>query len=493
MNGADIPIEGKRSVSYSLAQTHPSLSISPMNVKHLSFFIFISIGGLFFSCQSSDAAKATIEPPNIIFLLTDDQRYDALGAMGNPLIETPEMDRLAAEGILFEHAYVTTPICCTSRASLLSGQYARRHKINDFGTSFSDTAWASCYPSVLKRAGYHLGFIGKFGVGKGPDMPASDFDFWKGIPGQPTYEQQDSAGNYVHLTSILGDQCLEYFEMVPDNRPFCLSVSFKAPHVQDNDPRQFLYDSAYIEKFEQLNIPPPEQEAYIDRFPAFFTENNEARRRWDMRFSTDSLYQASVKGYYRLIYGVDVVIGRIRKALEEQGMADNTVIILMGDNGFFLGEKGLAGKWYVYDESIHVPLIIYDPRLEEGRTGQRIEEMVLNIDVAPTILGLSGAEIPEEMQGEDLSLLYNGSTPAYWREAFLFEHEFVHPRIPMSEGVVSLTEKYVRYLPPSPEHEEYYDLVNDPGEERNLATTEEYSDKVTAMRSRLAGLIEKFK
>ena len=448
--------------------------------------LFFSLFTLFFGCHQAEET-----PPNIIFLLTDDQRWDALGAMGNAMIQTPEMDQLAAEGVLFENAYVTTPICCTSRASILSGQYARRHKINDFKTHFSADAWQSCYPIQLKKAGYHLGFIGKYGVGAKKDFPINDFDFWRGIPGQPMYEQQDSNGNYVHLTRILGDQCLDFLDSVPQNKSFCLSVSFKAPHVQDADPRQFLFDSTYIDLLADSIIPPARfgENAYFEAFPEFFKTNSEARRRWEMRFSTSDLYQASVKGYYRLIYGVDVVLGRLREALEEKGLAENTVIILMGDNGFFLGERGLAGKWFAYEPSIRVPLIIYDPSLEPAARGQRLPHIALNIDIAPTILDLSGVELPMGMQGESLLPLYQSGTDLPWRTDFLFEHAFEHPGIPKSEGVVSLENKYFRYLSPAPPHEEWYDLTQDPDELENHAQDSIYQEQLLQSRDRLEKLI----
>ena len=463
-----------------------------MNTRYTPLFYACCLAlASLFAC-TSPTPPTDDTPPNLIFLLTDDQRWDALGAMGNPIIPTPQMDRLAADGVLFENAYVTTPICCTSRASFFSGQYARRHGINDFRTSFSSEAWQNCYPLQLKQAGYSLGFVGKFGVGRGEDMPASDFDYWKGIPGQPKYEQTDEAGNYKHLTRILGEQCEEFIGQSTPEQPFCLSVSFKAPHVQDSDPRQFLYDSTYIDLLADVNIPPARQgeDAYFEAFPEFFKEDNEARRRWEMRFSTSDKYQASVKGYYRLIYGVDVVLGKLRETLEEKGLANNTVIVLMGDNGFFLGEKGLAGKWYGYEESVRVPLIIFDPRLPDAQRGQRRKEIALNIDLAPTFLAMAGQSIPATMQGKDLQPVYQGEVNN-WRTDFLFEHLFEHPRIPMSEGVVSLKEKYFRYLDPAPSHEEWYDLVEDPYEATNRVGDEQYQEKVVASRMRLEDLIKK--
>ena len=455
-------------------------------MKYHFFYVSVIACFLFTGCSTSNS-PLTPRTPNIIFLLTDDQRWDALGAAGNPIIQTPQMDKLAQEGVMFSQAFVTTPICAVSRASLLSGQYARRHGIHGFATDFTQDQWSQCYPELLNSAGYHTGFIGKFGVGR--NLPDTTFDYWKGIPGQPVYEQTDEEGNYKHLTRILGEQCLEYLDQVPAEQPFCLSVSFKAPHVQDRDPRQFLYDSAFQELFADREIPPAFRgsDSIFEAFPEFFKENNEARSRWEMRFASHELYQHSLKGYYRLIYGVDVVLGNIRKKLEETGRADNTVIVLMGDNGFFLGERGLAGKWYAYDESIHVPLIVYDPRLPTDLKGQKRDEIALNIDLAPTFLQLAGVSIPEGMQGQNLvPLMQNEQTT--WREDFLFEHLFEHPKIPKSEGVVSLSEKYFIYPEIEPPHEEYYDLAADPNETNNLVEEEAFREKVEQQRDRLEAL-----
>jgi len=380
------------------------------------------------ACGGGKAQKR----PNIIFLLTDDQRWDTMSCAGNTIIQTPNMDNIANNGVRFKNAFVTTSICCTSRASIFSGQYARRHNINDFQADFSETALAQTYPILLGRAGYRIGFIGKYGVGE--NMPADKFDYWRGIGGQPKYEHTDSDGNYKHLTQIMGEQSIEFLRSCSKDQPFCLSVSFKAPHVQDEDPRQFIYDRAYKDLYKDVVIPTPETAAphFFDDLPAFLKENSEARRRWDIRFSTPEKFQESVKGYYRLITGVDVVIGRIRDELERLGLDDNTIIMLTGDNGFYLAERGFAGKWFAHEESIRVPLIVFDPRSKHKNRGIRVEQMVLNIDIAPTILELAGVDVPLQMQGRSLAPLMAGRK-VKWRTDWLYEHLFDYSRIPMSD------------------------------------------------------------
>ncbi len=426
--------------------------------------------------------------PNIIFLLTDDQRWDAMGCMGNPIIQTPNMDRMAQQGVLFSNAFVTTAICGASRASILTGQYERRHGNIGFG-ELSDEANTNTYPLLLKNAGYRIGFVGKYGVG---NPPVEQYDYWQAMSEQPNYEHTDENGNYKHYTRICSENAREFLQGCAGDQPFCLSVSFKAPHVQDGDPRQFIYDPAYKDLYNDVEIPLPktaDDRYFYGAFPEFFTENNEARRRWQIRFSTPEKYQESVKGYYRLIYGVDVVIGEIREELEWLGLADNTIIFLMGDNGFYLGEHGLAGKWYGHEESIRVPLVIYDPRLPAKLKGQKRTEFALNVDIAPTLLDMAGAAIPEPMQGKSLQPLVWGKSPA-WRDEFFYEHCFQFSAIPKSEGVVTKRYKYLRYIDSEPMFEELYDLKTDPHEEHNLAQDPNYQNLLEDMRKKCDALLE---
>ena len=193
----------------------------------------------------AEGRAAAKRQPNIIMLVTDDHRADALGCAGNSIIQTPNMDDLAANGVRFTNAFVTTSICASSRASIFSGQWTRRHGIIDFRTHFSEEALAQTYPMLLSQAGYRIGFIGKYGVGSKRDLPIDKYYYWKGFPGQGRYENKDENGNYKHLTQIMGEQATEFLQDCSEDQPFCLSVSFKAPHVQDSDPRQFIYDRAY--------------------------------------------------------------------------------------------------------------------------------------------------------------------------------------------------------------------------------------------------------
>jgi len=460
-------------------------------------FLSLAAGGSaaammpFAGCGSALAGRsaAAKRRPSIIFLVTDDHRADAMGCAGNTIIQTPNMDALAANGVRFKNAFVTTSICASSRASIFSGQWTRRHGIKDFRMNFLPETLARTYPILLRDAGYRTGFIGKYGVGPNKELPVDRYDYWKGFAGQGKYEHEDEDGNYKHLTQIMGEQAIEFLQGCLKAQPFCLSVSFKAPHVQDRDPRQFIYDRAYKNLYKDATIPTPEtaNPRYFQALPEFL-RTSEARRRWQIRFPNPQKFQESVKGYYRLITGVDVVIGRIRDQLKQLNLDDNTVIMLTGDNGFYLGEYGLAGKWFPHELSIRVPLLVFDPRADSKRRGVTLEKMALNVDIAPTILELAGLNVPQQMQGRSLVPLLNKRRPK-WRTDFFYEHLFEHKTIAKSEALRTQRWKYARYV--DFDYEELYDLDNDPAETINLAKDDRYQGILKSLRKHCNDLAQK--
>jgi len=439
---------------------------------------------------SDSANRDTRDPrPNIVFLLADDMRNDVIAAHGNPIIKTPNLDQLARQGVSFRNAYVTTPVCAISRASIFTGQFERRHGINDFDTDLDQAALARTYPLLLRAAGYRTGFIGKFGVGNHP--PANAFDYWRGFPGQGEYEQHDSAGKPIHLTALMAQQAIAFLQSQPRDKPFVLSVSFKAPHVQDESPKQFIVDAADEGLYSTVTMPTPPTagDQYWQAFPQFFRDNNLARMRWTTLFSTPDMYQASVKGYYRLITGLDRAIGQIRDALHDRGLDSNTVIIFSSDNGFMLGELGLSHKWFGFEPSVRVPLIISDPRIARGHDGRSQEQIALNIDLAPTMLELAGVSTPPEMEGRSLIPFIRGNQVTSWRTDFLFEHLYPEPTIRRSAGVIGGRYKYLRYLDPTPNYESLYDLSTDPNETMDLARDERYQSVLQSLRLRYDQLV----
>jgi arylsulfatase A-like enzyme len=387
------------------------------------------------------------------------------------VVQTPQLDRLAHEGVRFGSHFCTTPICCASRASIMLGEYAGSHGIYDFATSLSAPQAQRSYWGQMKQAGYHTGFIGKYGVGD--KMPESSFDVWNGFPGQGSYFPNGPNG--AHLNHIMRDQANEFIGDAPADKPFCLSVSFKAPHVQDEDPRQYLPSQDTEARYRGVAIPPLRRAgaADINRFPLAI-QHSENRRRWGVRFATPDLYQASLTGYYRLITGIDDVVGSLRATLEKRGIADNTIIVYSADHGIFNGEHGFAGKWYGHEESLRIPLIVYDPRTPSTARGKLVDAMTLNIDLQPTLLELAGIAASGHAQGRSVS--------AAARSVWFFEHKFPNGGwIPSSEGIRTERWKYIRYTDNTAPFEELYDLRTDPYETANLTADKAFQKQREAL------------
>lgn len=438
---------------------------------------------LFLATICLAAASLAAEPrkPNFVFLLADDLRADALGCAGNKFAQTPHVDQLAAQGVYFANSFATDAICAPSRASFLSGQYVRRHKIDDFAKTFTVEQWAATYPALLRANGYRTGFIGKYGVGD--RMPAAEFDYWRGFPGQGNFFEKGSA---QHLTARMGDQAIEFLRD-ESPRPFCLSISFKAPHTQNEKPGQeYPVDSRDASLFVDVEIPPPPTagERFFDLLPDFL-KTSEGRRRWKARAYDDpARYAEGLRNYHRLVTGLDREVGRIRDALRERGLDRDTLIIFTSDNGYFLGGRGLVDKFFAYEESIRVPLVVFDPRLGESQRGRRLDALALNIDLAPTLLDYAGVATPPAMQGRSLRPLVEGRDTE-WRREFFYEHHFrFRGMIPPSEAVRTERWKYVRFYEEQPVFEQLFDLETDPLEINNLAADPHHDATLRELREK---------
>jgi arylsulfatase A-like enzyme len=441
-------------------------------------------------CESllwNTTARAADAPrPNLLFLLTDDQRFDALGCAGNPLIHTPNIDALAATGVRFTHHFVTTAICNCSRASIFTGQYERRHGIVDFKTPLTPEQWSRTYPALLRQAGYRTGFTGKFGVGDAAYIAAkkADFDFFRGRPGQGGALFIDPKDpTHTHTTARLGQDALDFLDGCTPDKPFFLQVSFNSPHARDGKPREFQPDlrdeSLYAS--DTIPVPPTASDEYFQKLPDF-VKKSEGRTRWQRRFATPEMFQKTMRDYYRLVSGIDREVGRIVARLREKGLADNTIIVFTSDNGWFAGERGMADKWLMYEEAIRVPLIIVGPRLAPTVRGRTMDAMTLNIDLAPTMLHWAGVSVPPQMQGRSLVPLLEGEAQVDWRTSFFYEHHYGPKIIPPSEGVRTQRWAYIRWIAPNPVTEELYDLQADPLEKDNLATDPKYAIVMQEMR-----------
>ena len=461
------------------------------NIKNLFSRYFLFLFFLITLACTSSLAFATTKKPNIIFILTDDQRWDALRYAGNKIIQTPEMDKLARKGTFFKNSMVTTPICCASRASLFTGLYERTHRYTFQTGPIQDEYMQQSYPKLLKDSGYHTGFFGKFGVNYNNDEQLFDvfesYDRNNRYPDRRGYYYKELDGKVVHLTRYTGEKALNFIDQAPLDQPFCLSLSFSAPHAHDSAEEQYFWQEQTDHLYQDMTIPGPKlaDDAYFNELPLMVREGFN-RTRWRWRYDTPEKYQHSVKGYYRMIRGIDLEIAKIRNKLKEKRLDENTVIIFMGDNGYFLGERQLAGKWLMYDNSIRVPLIIYDPRIDKH---QDVEEMALNVDIPSTILDLAGIEIPESYHGKSLVPIVAGEEESLQRDAVLIEHLWEFVNIPPSEGVRTAQWKYFRYVNDK-SIEALYNLIDDPQETKNLAQDSQYRETLEVLRSRCEDLIQ---
>lgn len=443
------------------------------------FFLFVV------SFSFAQKRRNSNERPNIIFILTDDQRWSALGYAGNDIIQTPEMDKLATQGVYFNSAIVTTPICSASRSSIFTGLHERTHKYTFQTGAIRSEFMELAYPKLLKEAGYYTGFFGKFGVNSpGKEKmfdEIEDYDRNGRFPDFRGYYYKKLGDDTVHLTRYTGQKALDFIEHTPTDQPFSLSLSFSAPHAHDNAPLQYFWQEEPDKLYQNMDLPGPDlaDEKYFNALPLPVREGFN-RTRWYWKDDTPEKYQYSTKGYYRMIHGIDLEITKIRRKLEEKGLDKNTVIILMGDNGFFLGERQISGKWLMYDNSIRVPLIVYDPRVKKHRD---ISDMALNIDVPATILDLAGVEVPSSYQGLSLVPIVSGTQHSLGRDTVLVEHLWEFEHIPPSEGVRTAEWKYLRYINDK-SAEELYNLKDDPKEIDNLAGKAEFQKVLLEFREK---------
>jgi arylsulfatase A-like enzyme len=397
------------------------------------------------------------------------------------LVKTPHLDRLAAEGVVFTRAAVTTSICMVSRASMLTGQWLSRM----CGARVTPQTWPDTWPARLRAAGYHGGHIGKVHVA---GHEASGYDFWAGRNG-PYHWLNDDTGGRIHSIQKDTEEALRFLHSRPRDKPFFLQVAYTVPHAEDSAPLQYLPMPQEEGLYAGDTVPVPETatEEHWLRLPSFFrTGRNESRIRWQKRFDTPERYQSYTKNYYRLISGMDRSIGAILDALRVEGCAEDTIVVFTGDNGYFLGEHGLADKWYAYDESLRVPLVVYDPRLPEEHRGRRCDEWLLNVDLAPTFCAMAGLTPPATMQGRSFLPLLRGQVPADWRTDFLYQFKWSSEVIPASEGVCSKDWKYIRWVDSGTE--ELFDLRGDAHETHDLAPDPAHAADLARLRARCSVL-----
>jgi arylsulfatase A-like enzyme len=435
----------------------------------------------------ASAATGTAKP-NILFIMTDDQAASAMGAYGNDILPTPNMDRLAREGMRFEYAFVTNSLCTPSRVSYLTGRYSHATGVRTNRAEPSEQLdWNDpenlkprnsaddpvmprsevTFPEILKRHGYRTAFIGKSHIR--PWNRDRQYDYYFGFKRQGRYNNPVIAENFGdetfedkaykgHLTDVLADHAIKFIEQKHD-KPFCMLVWFKAPHDNWEAADRFKH------LFKDVRFPRPSTwDLDLDqKVPAVRNTHmqiGEADRTVD--------YDSYMRKYCQTLVGVDENVGRILDALDNAGLTDDTVVIYTSDNGMFLGEFNMLDKRLMYEPSIRVPFLVRYPKLVRSHTTTK--KMVLNIDVAPTALDLADVPIPPNMHGRSVKPLLAGDEDG-WRTEWLYEY-YEYPwfhRVKPFRGVRTERYKYIHWYSTSPQQFELYDLLSDPDEINNLA------------------------
>lgn len=447
--------------------------------------------------QRQETRQTDRKPRNVVVIVTDDQRFDALGYLGHPFLQTPHIDRLAKNGLYAKNAFVTTALCSPSRASMLTGQYAHAHGILDNETILPEST--PIYPKLLQSAGYETAYIGKWHMGGSTDAPRPGWNHWASFKGQgfyfdPTFNVNGETKKFQgYTTDIITDLAVDWLGAKKDG-PFCLVVGHKAVHNPFSPaPR---HKDLYADKATPQ--PMPNDAASYAGSPDWVraqrrswhgVDGTEGKGIWDGNYKDFSSFYLD---YMRTIVAVDEGVGRIVKALEDKAILDSTLILFTSDNGFLMGEHGLFDKRCMYEESIRVPLVVHCPELI--KPGRALDELIVNIDYAPTILELSGLEAPPTMQGSSFAKLLTGaSTP--WRESFLYEYFFEtsYPQTPTVLGVRTKRWKYMEFhgIWEKQNGRALYDLETDPRETTNLAGRSEHRAVQRALEVELTALLDR--
>jgi arylsulfatase A-like enzyme len=452
-------------------------------------FAILSLVLLALSAVAMGQPRADASRPNVFIILIDDLRWDALGVSGHPYVKTPNIDRIAKEGMIFRNAFVTTPLCSPSRASFLTGQYVHTHKIigNQNSQVFNPLSFKlTTFPMLLQRAGYETAYIGKWHMGN-DDAPRPGFDRWVSFKGQGAYK--DPAINFDgkaekvpgYMTDLLSDYAVEFVKR-PHAKPFMLYLAHKAIHgpFTPADRHKDLYAEQAIKRA-------PNAGDTLEGKPMLRRTVGERPAARPGGGPNDEV----IRNQMRCLTSIDEGVGRVVQALEEIGQLDNTVIIFTSDNGYFWGEHGLGDKRAAYEESIRIPLFVRYPKMIKA--GSARDQGALNVDIAPTVLELAGAPIPKEMHGRSLVPLFKGNSRK-WREAFLAEYfsEERFPNIASWQAVRTTRWKYIHYteLDGPQTMDELYDLKADPGEMKNLIGEAGAQSALREMKQELQRLLK---
>lgn len=503
------------------------------------------------ACQPAPSESSGDKAPNILFIMTDDHAKQAISAYGSNLINTPNIDRIASEGMLFTHSFVTNSICAPSRATLLTGKFSHLNGLRDNRDEFDGGQLT--FPKLLQEAGYQTGLIGKWHLKTKP----TGFDYWQVLLGQGEYYQPrfatdtDTAVIEGYTTTVITDLAIEYLEERDTTKPFCLLYHHKAPH------RNWMPDVDDLDLFNE-DLPEPEtlfddyegrpaareadmriadmylstdMKLHKDSYPGLDNNSGGAgigtvvdregnweriynrltpaqKQKWDAHYDPINAdfkanprtgqelvrwkYQRYMKDYLRCVKSVDDNIGRVLDYLEENDLADNTIVVYTSDQGFYLGEHGWYDKRFIYEESLGMPLMVRYPNGIEA--GQVSEALVQNLDFAPTFLDYAGVSKPDEMQGESMKEIMTTGEDPTWRDAVYYHYyEYPHGWHMVKQHYGVRTDRYkLAHFYNDIDHWELFDLEEDPQEMRNLYNSPEMEKIQVELHTQLAKLREKY-
>lgn len=454
--------------------------------------------------------NAKAKPLNVIFILSDDHRYNFMGFTGKvPWLQTPNMDKMAKEGVWIKNASVTTSLCSPSRASILTGLYAHMHTVVDNSSPLPPNL--IFFPQYLQQAGYKTAFFGKWHIGEVDYGPQKGFDEWESFRGQGVYYnptlningKEVTYGDSTYISDLLTQNTINWLKQQDKSKPFFVYLSHKGVHAEFMPAKKYrgIYKNEPIPYPSTINLTASDSSIVYGctaQSPTGAMVKNDTdyniagipewvRKQRYSWHGVDYLYHGAIpfdnfyRQYCETLLSVDESIGAVMQYLKESGNDKNTVIIYMGDNGFLLGEHGLIDKRNMYEESMKVPLLVYAPGLIKG--GQPLEEIIQNIDIAPTILDMAGIKKPEQMQGASFYPLLKGE-PIAWRNKAFYEYywEYAFPQTPTTFGIREGDYKFIFY-PGIWDINEFFDLKNDPEEKKNLIRNEAYQPIIKKMRA----------
>lgn len=457
-----------------------------------------------------------MQKPNIIFIMSDDHAAHAISAYDSKINQTPNIDRIAEEGMILENCFCTNSICAPSRATILTGKYSHLNGVETLGDKFDSSQ--KTFPDLFQKDGYQTAMIGKWHLGQEKQSQPSGFDYWNVLPGQGEYfnpemiEMGEKKYFDGYVTDIITDLSLDWLDKRDEDAPFMLMCHHKAPH------RPWKPDKKHEDMYSDIDIELPEtfDDDYENRARAAKAAkmriDGDLRYGWDLKdvppedmiLDQEQIkewkYQQYIKDYLRCIASMDDNIGRILDYLDENNLSENTIIVYTSDQGFFLGDHGWFDKRFFYEESLRMPFLIRYPK--EIEAGSRNDLIVDNTDFASTFLDYAGIEIPEEMQGKSIRPLLKGEEPEDWRDAMYYHYSMypsehnVYPHYGIRNERYKLIYYYLKEDQPKEDYHgneldsdfeewELFDLKNDPNEMVNQYHNPDYSEIVTKLKKEL--------